>query len=357
MTTQKFSNGCFCFYRNSACQPMTPHAIEMLVQKHHLPSTMVPEYAGDRTIVARSIAHVQPKASREHWLLRPIRQTSTEIVYGIVHEEKNTAHETLAYQDEARLRWTSDNGNGIAVSGAHSVAMMVDAQYQAWRGLIMAQDWALAMTNYLTQTCQGQAMRDDGRIYWIPPQTLQYVHALSAFLADVGIHLVVCEVESEHTPIVQQAASEGIAEQLATLEQEVNAFDGKQKPSTYKSRIQEYETLRKRAMTYRDALGIGVDHAQAMLDTLEQKVQDLLSLRETTIVHRDGTEGKRGTKRAKKETISVETTPMTEEHASGYAPVIGEFHGIPVAQIPEGQQETTPSIQTLGRSISIPSTW
>ena len=357
MSTQKFTNGSFVFYRtSSACQPMTPHQIEALVQKHSLPSTMVPEYAGDRAIVARSIAHVQPKAGREHWLLRPIRQTGTEIVYGIVYEQKDTLTETLAHSFDSTLRWTSDNGNGIHVTGDHYVAQSVDNQYQQWRGLIMAQDWALSITNYLTQTCQGQAMREDGRVYWIPPQTLHYVQVLSAFLSDVGISLVVCEVESESKTVVQQAASEGLADQLSALEQEVDAFDGKQKPSTYKSRIVEYESLRKRALTYRDALGIGVDHAQAMLDTLEQKVQDFLTLRETTIIHRDGTEGKRGTKRAKKEISTVETMPVSIEQTEASVPVVGDFHGIPVVQIAEVHESALP-IATLGHSVSIPSTW
>ena len=46
--------------------------------------------------------------------------------------------------------------------------------------------------------------------------------------------------------------------------------------------------LRGRAMAYRDALGIGVEQAQSILDTLEAQVQAFLDIRENTVVHRSG---------------------------------------------------------------------
>jgi hypothetical protein len=380
---QKFQNGAFVFYRtSSACQPMNTHSIEMLVNKHNLPSSLIPEYAGDRAIVARAISAVQPKATREHYLLRPIvANKSTEIVYGIVYEQKNQAQETLSHSFDSRLRWTSENGNGVHVEGDHPVAKQVDAQYQAWRGLIMHQDWSLTITNYLVNTCHGQAMRDDGRVYWIPPQNLQDLYALNAFLAEIGIALVVCEVEAESTSVVQQAASEGLADKLAELEREVDAFDGKQKPSTYKTRLQEYQDLRKRALTYRDALGIGVEQAQAMLDTLERKVSDLLTLRETVVVHRDGSQGHKGEKAPRKPKVSTspiaQEQPWTAQDDKDYygapstdaspesisedtaiaaaitaAPIVGEWQGMPVVHIPEVLASEDPLADVMAEKLS-----
>jgi hypothetical protein len=341
---------------------MAPHAIETLVNKHNLPSSLIPEYAGDRAIVARAISAVQPKATREHYLLRPIvANKSTEIVYGIVHEQKNQAQETLSHSFDSRLRWISENGNGVHVEGDHPVAKQVDAQYQAWRGSIMHQDWALAITNYLVNTCHGQAMRDDGRVYWIPPQNLRDLHALNAFLAEIGIALVVCEVEAESTSVVQQAASEGLADKLYELEREVDAFDGKQKPSTYKTRLQEYQDLRKRALTYRDALGIGVEKAQSMLDTLERKVSDLLNLRETVVVHRDGSQGRKGEKAPRKPKANVASTDMEPEskpddiaivEALEAAPVVGEWQGMPVVHIPEVLASEDPLADVMAQKIA-----
>lgn len=358
MTTYKFSNGAFVFYRTStACQPMHAQTIEIYVNKHNMPNSMIPEYAGDRAIVSRSIAHVQPKVGREHWLLRPIRQTSTELVYGIVYENKDSANETLSHSTESRLRWTSENGNGVHVEGDHHVAQAVDATYQQWRGLIMPQDWALAITNYLLNDCHGQAMREDGRNYWIPPQHLTALYQLKTFLADIGIDLVISEVSAENVQVSQQAASEGLAEQIAALEKEVQTFDGKQKPSTYKSRLEEYQSLRRRAMTYRDALGIGVEKAQAILDTLEQQVQDMLTLRESVVLKRNGTEERRGIRRGTRKEHSAEEIdadilayPPEDNAAStadidtalAHAPIVGEFAGLPVVHIPEVTEQRTP---------------
>jgi hypothetical protein len=119
---------------------------------------------------------------------------------------------------------------------------------------------------------------------------LPKLQALHDFLQEIGISLILCEVESESRVVVQQAAQEGLASQLQTLQEEADAFDSTQKPSTYRSRIETYQALRKRATLYRDTLGIGVEQACAVLTVLEQKVQGMLGTREATVIHRNRTQ-------------------------------------------------------------------
>jgi hypothetical protein len=89
-------------------------------------------------------------------------------------------------------------------------------------------------------------------------------------------------------------AQDSLAEQIAALEAEAAAFDGTQKPSTYERRLGEYQRLRERALLYRDALGLGVERAEEVLEQLEQKVIAMLDLRHQTVVHRDGSVDKIG---------------------------------------------------------------
>ena len=126
-------------------------------------------------------------------------------------------------------------------------------------------------------------------MYWVPPQRVEAVKQLSAFLAEVGIDLILCELEPEVRSVVEQVASESISDQLERLQAEVTAFDGTQKPSTYQRRLDEYQRLRQRATLYKDALGVGVDRARLVLNELEQKVQAMLDIRRQSTVHKDGT--------------------------------------------------------------------
>jgi hypothetical protein len=147
-------------------------------------------------------------------------------------------------------------------------------------------------------------------VYWVPPQRLAEVRQFGAFLAEVGIDLVLCEIEAENRTVVTAVAQESLADQLQALEAEVAAFDGTQKPSTYAHRLDLFARLKNRAILYRDALGVGVEQAQGVLTTLEQKVTAMLELRSNLVVHRDGT------------TSHVEEPPVAPTAAASAAPVM-----------------------------------
>ena len=267
---------------------MLPGEIERLVAQHSLPSSIVPQYAGDRQQVSRAIIAVSSKRSKQGWLLRPIKQGRHDVLYGIIRETKHTESEYLDHIQEERIRWSDEGGNGQYVEGKHQIACEVNTAYQALRGRICPGDWTDTLANYLVAECQGFAFREDGRVYWCPESALPSLTPLSAFLEQVGISLAVCEVEAEARTVVQQAAQESLADKLQMLQDDVAAFDGKQKPSNYKRRIEEIVNLRKRATVYHEALQVGVDQAQAILTQLEDQVQTLLDVRENTVVHRSG---------------------------------------------------------------------
>ena len=287
--SQKYSNGAFVFYRAGAqCRPMLPSEIERLATQHHLPASLVPQYAGDRQQVSRAISATTSKAQKSGWQLTSIKTGRHEVVYGISLIERDQALERVDFTFDARLRWEDEGGNGQYIKGAHQIAQDVDAAFQAIRGRICPGDWTDALTTYLVSECQAFAFREDGRVYWCPASHMGQLVPLSAFLSQVGISLVVCEVETKTRALLRQAAQESLADKLQALQDEVAAFDGKQKPSNYKKRIEEIVALRKRATVYHEALQVGVDQAQAILVQLEAQVQELLDIRENTIVHRSG---------------------------------------------------------------------
>jgi len=283
-TSQKFSTGAFVFTRARGLQPRDPTELHPLAAQHNLPESIIPTYAGDRAAIGRAIAQTSSGLHREKILLRPIRRNSSEVIYGVVREHHS--EEKLQHDHQATVTWSSAPEPAI-VTGDHPIARRVADAYQDLRGKIVAEDWSSTITSFLEQH-DAARIRGDGRVYWVPPQRVDAVKKLGAFLAEVGIDLILCELEPETKSVVEAVAQESLDEQLDKLQAEVTAFDGTQKPSTYQRRLDEYQRLRQRATLYKDALGVGVERAGLVLDELEQKVQAMLDIRQNTVIHRDG---------------------------------------------------------------------
>lgn len=291
MSNQNFSNGAFCFITARGLLPADPEAIKAKARELGLEDSLVPEYAGDRTTVSRVISKVAPLASRvHHYLLRPISapKCRTEAVYGIVHESKNAAAKSLAHHFEATVEWKEGDDS---MKGDHPIARLCDVEYRALKGKIVSDDWTGTVTSYISGACYGTAMRDDGRVYWIPPQMVAKVETLKSLLAAVGIYVVLCEINSGDSmgipqAAVKQAAELSLSEQLEALRAEADAFDGKQNEKTYADRLEQYADMKRRATFYAEALGLAVDDAKAILTTLERKVDVLLDVRSRTTIKR-----------------------------------------------------------------------
>ena len=285
MTNNKFATGAFVFTRARGLQPRDPAELHPLAAQHNLPESIIPGYAGDRATIGRAITQTSSGLYKEGFLLRPIRRTSSEVIYGIVREQRT--EEKLDHDHEATVSWSNEPDPAI-ITGDHAIAQRVAESYAVLRGKITSEDWAGTITQFLEQH-DAARIRGDGRVYWVPPQRVDDVKQLGAFLAEVGIDVVLCELEPETKTIVQDVANESIEDQLDKLQAEVVNFDGKQKPSTYVRRLDEYQRLRQRATLYKDALGVGVERAESVLGELEQKVQTMLDIRRQTVIHRDGT--------------------------------------------------------------------
>ena len=318
MPNQKFATGAFVFTRTRGLEPRDPTDLHPLAIRHEIDPSFIPSYPGDRVSIMRAITHATRGLSRDGFLLRPIRRTSSEVIYGIVREEKDEDSRRLDHDFEATITWAVEPDPSV-VTGDHHVAQRVREAYDTLRGKIVADDWSSSITAYL-DSHDAARMRGDGRVYWVPPQRIDNVRKLSAFLAEVGIDLIMCEIEPETRTVVQDVASISIEEELDRLQAEAVAFDGKQKPSTYTRRLDEYQRLRQRAVLYRDALGVGADRAAQVLDDLEQKVSSMLELRKKTVVHRNGT-----VSRPDQEVPPVSPSPPEE-------PVVGKIAGDPVTE-------------------------
>lgn len=285
MSSRKFQTGAWVFWTGDAA-PILPDDAAQLATTAGVDVSVVPEYAGDRVCATRVFARAGAVASKRGWLLRPILRTNAELAMGIVAEKKDAEARTVKHHHDATATWAEANPEGIA--GDHSIAQYCDAQYKLLRNRLLNADWTATLTNYVLSKCGGTAVRDDGRVYWVPPQKLDELSKLDTFLKAIGLDLVIAEIEPVHAPVVERVASGSLSEKIAELKKECDEWDGTQKPGTYARRIEEYTDLRKRATMYQAALGIAVDDVTGILTDLEQRATRLLEIRQTKIVHRNG---------------------------------------------------------------------
>jgi len=284
MKSKKFGAGAFCFTRTRGLQPRDPSDLQALATQHGF-EDLVPSYAGDRAAVGRAIQITSSGLWREQFLLRPLRRTSSEVTYAIV-KERHFDKERLDHFQEALVRWTAEPDPSV-IHGDHAIAHRVNDNYQNLRGKIVSEDWSAAIAAHLDKL-DAAPVRSDGRVYWVPPQRVDEVRRLGDFLQAVGIDLILAEMEPETRTVVQEVVKDSLVDQIERLEAEVAGFDGRQKPSVYERRLKEYSRLRARAILYRDALGVGVDRTETVLDELEAKVTEMLDIRTNSVVHRDG---------------------------------------------------------------------
>jgi hypothetical protein len=218
-------------------------------------------------------------------LLDATGRDASRSVFSIIAKRRNDALLRVDTEFRASVAWSDEAPD--EVEGDHPVAGRVRETFDRLRDRVVADDWTAKLIAYLTGTMRAVSMRDDGRVYWVPPQHIDDVAALRAFLKDCGIDLVLAPITETATKVVRAAAGASIADEIARLRAVVADFDGKQKPSNYESRLAEFAALRDRAVLYREALSVGVDEAQAALDELEQKVEAFLMERTSTVLHRE----------------------------------------------------------------------
>lgn len=284
----KYKDGAFAFFRNSSAATTTPERAKELAAKHGVADSVVPEYQGDRTAATRALARAAQQLARSSRLLRPVIKSSSTLVYRVVEESCDRDTEELYHINADTVRWGAESPSSI--TGPE----FINTLYQEYKDCITATDWTATITRYLLDEVSAVPFREDGRVYWLPPQAVARASQLRDYLREVGITLVLCEIEGEAIPAVREAAQESLADKLATLRVEAQNFDGGEKPSTYTRRLEEYRDLKARAAMYRAALGVGVETVNEVLTTLEQKVQSLLDIRTTVVRHHDGSVSARG---------------------------------------------------------------
>ncbi len=336
MTNKKFASGAFVFTRaRRGIVPCFPEEVVPIAERHGIDPSVIPAYAGDRAAVGRAIARTDTKVAGTQYLLRPIKRTGSEVTYGIVREDNN-GDDHLDHDHEATVSWKAEPDPDV-IFGNHTIANRVRIHYAELRGRLVSDDWTSCINAEL-EKLGACSMRDDGRVAWLPPQSLDAVRRLQAFLSEIGVTLIMAEVAAENAGVVTEVVAESVEESLVRLEREVSEFSETQKPSMFARRLEEYQNLRQKALLYQAALGIGAEKAEQVLGELERKVEAMLAVRTGMVVHKDGSVSRKD--------APVATSRGLEAHGNDVA-------GGDKAQGPESQEseEASTSSSSIRRSL------
>jgi len=342
--TKKFASGAFVFTRARGLTPKTPEDIIPIAERHSINPSVIPEYAGDRAAVGRAIARTDTKIAGDTYLLRPIKRTSTEVTYGIVRENKN-GDDHLDHDHEATVSWRSEPDPSI-IEGDHTIANRIRLTYSELRGRLVSDDWTATIAKCMDEI-GAVGMRPDGRIWWCPPQSLDYIRRLQGFLAEVGVTLFLAEVESENAGVVTEVVAESVEEQLHKLELEVADFSETQKPSMFAARLDQFQKLRQKALLYQAALGIGAERTEQVLGELERKVSAMLDVRQGLTVHKDGTVTRKHETLVKPDVKEVAPTAVTSLTFAGATFTQAETYEVGEMLFVSGDEHAISSVKAL----------
>lgn len=292
MTTYK--DGAFLVWNSRLTSPaMDPDDVRDMALAAGLPESIVPEYAGDRAIISRILDGNASKLKRKGWALTSLKRSGKYVLVSIHRVNKDVEKQEAKLPQVGTLEWTAEPPDATSgIVSDHEVGQYLDGEYRKLRGKITGSDWTSSLVRYLVDECYAMSWREDGRVYWVPPIGLPKVRELQTWLKSVGVSLAVAEIDSQVRDSVVEVVESSLVDQLDGLAAEVESFNGRQKPSTYTDRLEQFHTLRKRAIVHCETLGIAKETAEAIkakLDEMETTVADHLEERKKIRVKRDGT--------------------------------------------------------------------
>jgi hypothetical protein len=306
MATKQFTNGAFVFFQVGGTIPRYPDELrDMAIGAGLDPDKLVPEYAGDRMQVFRTLRGQVPRfANRrngeQRYLIRTIKKTKKQVIMGISPEQVDELAERVDHSYEGKLTWTAEVSPG-KIAGDHPVAREVDEAYRDIRGKIVGDDWTANIVDYLTNDLAAMYFKPN---YWVPPQMVKKVQELAEFLRDnIGIRVYIAEISGDQAVAdIKEKAQQTLSDKLNELVEQVEDFDGTERSTVYTIRMQRALELKKQANLYKSALGVGVKKMDACVAKINKSCEHMADIRKCVTVHKDGTISDKGAKKEDKGT-------------------------------------------------------
>jgi len=214
-------------------------------------------------------------------LLRPITETPQEIIYGVVREDVDEGAEDLAYRVRAKIVYRKRTETCVVRGGASPVAREVRRLFADYKTTYIHIDIRRWIIKLVHDQMNALTLKSNGGVYFIPDLytgILTKVGAIVDGLPGQSRFTITPIFDSKETTAnLGPATQDALAEELATIQEEIEAF--KEKPprrDTLRRRLDEFTALKGRAQLYADMLQFTADDLIEGITDLDTVVGGLI---------------------------------------------------------------------------------
>jgi len=243
-----------------------------------------------RSTFLKAMRDVRDQHRNSGILIRKIRKTANEYVFGLVDESVNQYSEVLAYAHSATMRFNPVTGD-LQVSAPHRGFLLVQERYTEYRAYLNSDDIRSIVMTILNQI-PTVSVRQRGGIYFVPEKFAKEVDCLDTLISSLpggggvdltklgsanGSYLAVApQIDTEKSKkAIYKAFAASLRVRMQSFAHDLEEKGLHQKHSLH-SRLQEFKDMKAEIEFYRDALEFQVEDLTDTLDALTKKVQQKL---------------------------------------------------------------------------------
>lgn len=235
----------------------------------------IPSGIRPRSCVLRTLEELEVKG-----FTRRIVENPQEAVWVLVDEKIDTANADVEFSIEERLIFDKKT-KSLRVSDAH-YQPTVDALMERFAVSFLTADVRALILDEI-KAAGALTLRDNGGIYFLPPQRFELVSKLAAFIEALGpscsmLLLNVPETQNDVQAIFRAFETEfiGDMESLGKDLDELAADGDKVRASTWLRRLQEFKSHKVKAEMFAELLTIESTRYTARVAELESRVRSKL---------------------------------------------------------------------------------
>lgn len=246
-------------------------------ERHSLDSKYLPAEIKPVQAFRRAWRHATTKLT-EGLMLRPIDETTDEIVVGLVREQPDQEHRDLDYEVLTRIVFDKA-AETITTDTEHSVLNQVRDLYRH-HSAHTTEDIRSMMTAFLADA--GVSLRDSGGVYFVPAIHGTALESLCKVVEEVG-HNKAYRLPIIDTPTtrvtLREVAERTLDDEVRQLEEELAGFDlEKVRDSTLERRLEAFEQLRSRAGLFAGVLSFKADALNDRIAAMQTGIRRQLGI-------------------------------------------------------------------------------
>ena len=231
-----------------------------------------------RVAFLKAVREVKKSEKKTGVLIRKIKKTAGEYVFGLVDERVDKAAEALGYVHSSTMTFNPNSGS-LNCNAPSRVFDAVSENYEKFQGVLDSEDVREIVLTLLQQNWR-ISVRNRGGIYFVPVSGTEMLASVKAFVEGLGEECAFqvvpqIDVEASRTAIYKSFLEE-IKSEISSFREEIDTKgDSKRKQDVmWTSRLESFKTLRDKVSFYADILKFQGEEMLNQIGTLEAEVQE-----------------------------------------------------------------------------------